>query len=284
MTPQDIAERGLVLRGVVGSECHGIQLEGTGDTDMMGVCVEPPEYVIGLCRFEQHIYRTAEERQRHNSDADQRYHGRTPRSEPGDVDLVIYSLRKYASLAAKGNPSILLLLFAEPNHTTTWGKRLQDNAHLFASREAGARFLGYLQAQRQRLLGERGQMRVTRTELVDRHGFDVKFASHAIRLGYQGGEFLTSGRITLPMDDGRDYCLAVRRGEIPLSEVVEHIAILEEFVARLAFGPSGLNGKRDLRDGLSPLPERPDRTAIDKLLVEIYAEVWEQVWAGAGIP
>ena len=33
------------------------------------------------------------------------------RSGAGDLDLVIYSLRKWARLAAQGNPTVLLLLF-----------------------------------------------------------------------------------------------------------------------------------------------------------------------------
>ncbi len=260
MIAWEIAEKGLILRAVVGSTSHGIQIEGTDDLDMMGVCVEPPEYVMGLRRFEQYIFRSAEVREQHSASAD-----RTPRSEPGDLDLVVYGLKKYVSLAAKGNPSILALLFAEPNFTTKWGQRLRDQAGLFASREAGARFLGYLRAQKERLLGQRGQMRVTRSELIERHGYDSKFAAHAVRLGYEGIEYMQSGQITLPMEEGRDYCLSVRRGEVSLPEVTEKIDGLEAELHRLVFGSS-------------PLPARVDHEAIDALLVSIYRDAWEELW------
>jgi hypothetical protein len=62
----------------------------------MGVCIEPPEYVIGLEHFETWVHRTRPE---------------GVRSEAGDLDFVVNSLRKYARLALRGNPTVLLLLF-----------------------------------------------------------------------------------------------------------------------------------------------------------------------------
>ena len=38
-----------------------------------------------------------------------------------------------------------------------------------------------------------------RPELVAVHGYDTKYAMHALRLGLQGIELLTTGRITLPV-------------------------------------------------------------------------------------
>ena len=278
----EIAERGLILRGTVGSTAHGLHLAGTDDRDEMGVAVEPPDRVIGLTAFEQHIHRTAEERLKHHPAADQRAHGRTPPSQAGDLDLTVYSLRKYAKLAASGNPTVQILLFVEPLFVNRWGARLRENAHLFASKEAGARFLGYLQAQRERLLGQRGQMRVTRTELIERHGYDTKFAMHAVRLRYQGIEYLETGRLTLPMAEGREYCMAVRLGEVPLAEVVKVLKELEAKICVLTYGaetvPESATGRRDFSKGTSTLPERSDRLRLDQLLVDIYKDAWKDLW------
>jgi hypothetical protein len=49
---RDIAEDGLIIRTLVGSTIHGLVLDGTDDRDEMGVCIEPPDYVAGLKRFE----------------------------------------------------------------------------------------------------------------------------------------------------------------------------------------------------------------------------------------
>ena|SRR2546426_3255983 len=256
-----VAEPNLILRATVGSTAHGLHLAGTDDRDEMGVCIEPPEYVIGLERFEQWIYRTAEDRARHDPSAHQRQHGRTPRSRSGDLDLVVYSLRKYARLAAAGNPTVLLLLYAEPLYAADAGQELRLRADLFASREAGHRFLGYLRAQKERLLGRRGQMRVTRTKLIERHSYDTKFAMHALRLGYQGVEFLSTGRLTLPMQgSARDACMEVRLGQWPLAGVIGEIENVEHQLESLLHS--------------SPLPEKADYAAIDRFLVEAYQRHW----------
>ncbi len=260
---QGIAEPNLILRATVGSTAHGLHLAGTDDSDEMGICIEPPDYVIGLEKFEQWIHRTAEERARFDSGADQRSFGRTPASEAGDLDLVVYSLRKYARLAAAGNPTVLLLLYADPLFATEAGRRLQSKAELFASREAGGRFLGYLRAQKERLLGQRGQMRVTRTKLIEQHGYDTKFAMHALRLGYQGGEFLTTERLTLPMSGAaRDACMEVRLGQWPLEKVVREIEAVETQLEALL--------------GSSPLPETANYPKINRLLVDMYRTHWSR--------
>jgi hypothetical protein len=282
-TDGEIAQRGLILRGTVGSTAHGLHVSGTDDRDEMGIAIEPPARVIGLRPFEQHIHRTAEERAGHDPGADQRRRGRTPRSQPGDLDLVVYSLRKYVRLAANGNPTVQILLFVEPLYTTRWGDQLRAGAEMFASREAGARFLGYLRAQRERLLGERGQMRVTRTELIEAHGYDTKFAMHALRLGYQGVEYLRTGRLTLPMTTGRDHCMDVRLGKVTLAGVVRSIEELETELCLLTFGearvPESSAERRGYSGGRSPLPPTADWARIDRFLVDVYQEVWEELWS-----
>ena len=99
----DTAERCTILRGLVGSTVHGLNVnDGIEDRDEMGICVEPLEEAMALwAPFEQFIYRSAAEREG-REDA---------RSIAGDLDLTIYSLRKWMRLALKGNPTILLLLF-----------------------------------------------------------------------------------------------------------------------------------------------------------------------------
>ena len=49
---REIAERGLILRATVGSLVHGLANPGTDDRDELGVCIEPPEDLLGFRRFE----------------------------------------------------------------------------------------------------------------------------------------------------------------------------------------------------------------------------------------
>ena len=171
----------------------------------MGICLEPARFVTGLARVPAGLGadRTVafEQYERHTVwDAPG---GVANRSGAGDLDVIIYSARKWARLALDGNPTVLLILFvpdAEVVVRTAVGAELVDHAHRFVSRLAGRRFLGYLQSQKAAMTGEVGA-HTNRPELVARHGYDTKFAMHALRLGMQGIELLTTGRITLPVPE-----------------------------------------------------------------------------------
>ncbi|HLU97893.1 MAG TPA: nucleotidyltransferase domain-containing protein [Thermobifida alba] len=244
-----VAERHTVLRCQVGSGVHGIAVPGQDDRDEMGVCVEPPEYVIGLRPFEQYIFRTQPE---------------GVRSGPGDLDLTVYSLRKWTRLALDGNPTVLLPLFVPDSEIVRIdgpGRELRANAHRFVSRAAGRRFLGYLRAQRDRMLGRRGGRHTNRPELVETYGFDVKFAAHMVRLGVQGVELLETGRITLPMPQPwRTWLRDLRQGRHSRQEALE---AAEEHERRLV----------DLVER-ADLPDAADRAWADAWLVDVYREAW----------
>ena len=62
---RDTAERCTILRGLVGSTVHGLNVnDGIEDRDEMGICVEPLEAAMALTApFAQFIYRTAAERE-----------------------------------------------------------------------------------------------------------------------------------------------------------------------------------------------------------------------------
>jgi uncharacterized protein len=142
--------------------------------------------------------------------------GLANRSGPGDLDVIIYSARKWARLALAGNPTVLLVLFV-PDQEVVFrndaGAELVDNAHRFVSRQGAGRFLGYLRAQKAAMTSGAGA-HTNRPELVAVHGYDTKYAMHALRLGLQGVELLTTGRITLPVPEpGRRYLRSIRRGE-----------------------------------------------------------------------
>lgn len=253
-----IAAGGTILRCLAGSGVHGLSISDQDDRDEMGVCTEPPEYVIGLRRFEQYEWHTAWARPG----------GRANRSGPGDLDEVVYGLRKYMRLALDGNPTILLPLFAPDRYliaVTELGRELREMAPLIVSRQAGDRFLGYLDAQRRSLLSRDGKGRdVTRPELIEAYGFDVKFAGHMIRLGVQGAELMRTGRITLPVPEPwRTMIRDVRTGAYSMEWALSTAWELEHQI-------------RDAQ-GASPLPEYPDRDAADKWLVSAYQRAWAGV-------
>jgi uncharacterized protein len=262
-----IAERGMILRTQVGSGVHGTAISGQDDRDEMGICLEPPEYVTGLARVPNGINGIGEsipfeQYERHTVwDAPG---GVANRSGAGDLDVVIYSARKWCRLALAGNPTVLLVLFV-PDEEVVFrnevGCELMDNAHRFVSRLAADRFLGYLQSQKAAMLGEKSA-HTNRPELVAIHGFDTKYASHALRLGYQGAELLTTGRITLPMPQPeREYLRSIRRGEVELNEVIARISDAEEQL--VALGSS------------RHVPDEPDRAWVNEWLHRSHLAYWQ---------
>lgn len=250
-----IAQEHTVLLGQVGSGLHGVTT-GSDDRDEMGVAIEPPRWAIpvtkeGKALFEQYIFRTKPE---------------GVRSGPGDLDKTVYSLRKWARLAADGNPTVLLLLFIPPQElviTTHVGRDIQAHPERFLSRQMAYRFGAYLKSQRDQLLGVKSKKHTNRPELVEEYGFDTKFAYHMVRLGLQGIEALTTGHITLPIPEpDRTWLQELRRGEHTLGEALDRAADLLDQVNVLA----------DTAD----LPAKPDHTEIDRWLAATYLEWWEE--------
>jgi uncharacterized protein len=255
MTNKEIADAYTILRIPTGSELYGLSNPGANDKDEMGICIEPISAFAGFNEFEQYIYRDAAIRTGHQD---------AP-SEPGDLDLTIYGLRKFLRLALNGNPQIIQCFYVPHNQhirCDASGHQLQELAPLVISRLSGKRFLGYMEAQRQRLLGERGQKKTNRPELEEKYGFDTKYAMHILRLGFQGVELLSTGRLTLPLpENDRKFCFATRNGEVPLQDVLNKAGELE----------------RELKDLLdtSPLPEQPDREAVEKWMINKYFYNWK---------
>jgi uncharacterized protein len=261
-----IAEKGMILRVQVGSGVHGTSITGQDDRDEMGLCLEPPQFGTGLARVPTGIVGRGpsvrfEQYERHT--AWDRPGGLANRSGAGDLDVIIYSARKWARLALAGNPTVLLVLFV-PDREVVFrdeaGAELAANAHRFVSGLAAGRYLGYLKAQKAAMTGQAGA-HTNRPELVAAHGYDTKYAMHALRLGLQGIELLTTGRITLPVPEPhREYLRSIRRGERPLAEVLDAVSDAEVRLAQLRNSPA--------------IADQPDRRWVDDWLHRSYLNFW----------
>ncbi|MGZ4856187.1 MAG: DNA polymerase beta superfamily protein, partial [Candidatus Angelobacter sp.] len=208
---------------------------------------ESPEHALGLDPREHFVWSTA---------GDERRNG------PDDVDITLYSLRKWAGMAAKGNATALHFLFAEPREVDpkTWQK-IQARSQLFLSRSSAKQFLGFSDDQFKRLTGEKGSgKKGQRPEYIGKYGFDTKAAMHGLRLLYECLELMAHRRITLPRPE-KDLLIEVRTGEWPLEKVLSHSQKLANAVEEAVAS--------------SPLPERVDRAAISKLVAQVHLEFWK---------
>lgn len=261
---QWVAASGMILRVEVGSTVHGTAITGQDDVDEMGICIEPKTTTLGLNRFENYQYRTAEPDGPNPN-------GTAAPSRPGDLDLFVYSLRKYVALLTSGNPSIMVPLFVPDDairYINDFGRELRENRDKFLSRKAKARFSGYLNKQRLGLLGERNTP--NRAALRERIGYDPKYAMHALRLGMQGCELLERGTITIPLKGNQlKFLREVRSGQRedgqtwPLEYV---LAQIERYDRRL-----------DEVVKTSKLPEEPDWGWVNNWLADVHLRHWKAV-------
>lgn len=236
-----------ILKAVVGSHSLGLNT-AESDIDEMGICIEPIEASMGLSApFEQYV-RTG------------------PDATRVGPDLQIYGLRKYMRLALSGNPTILALLFIPTDALISFdarGSQLRDLTPKIISRKAGKAFLGYLQAQKQRFLGERGNggHGAPRSKYVNKYGYDSKYAMHMLRLGLQGVELLNTGRINYPMVvEDRTYLMTVRNGQQEYNDILTKCGELEQELKQLLDS--------------SPIQAEPQTAEVEEWMLRMYERAW----------
>jgi hypothetical protein len=126
-----------ILKIKHGSHAYGLNTP-MSDLDIKGVAIEPLEYHLGF----MHVFEQFE------------HMG----SKDGSDDVVIYSLKKFAKLAAGCNPNIIEILFGEESDILfidESGEELRANRDLFLSRKARFTFAGYAYAQLKRIKSHR---------------------------------------------------------------------------------------------------------------------------------
>ena len=239
--------RELVHLFVGGSELHGAKVTKTDDLDIYGVFVEPPETCLGLDSTPHFVWSTA---------GDERRNG------PDDVDVTLYSLRRWAALAAKGNATTLHFLYAPPCDgidRRVWDEIVQERS-LFLSKNSAQQFRGFAESQLKRLKGEGVGKHGIRSEYVGKYGYDTKAAMHMLRLLFEGIELLSTGWITLPRPE-KDFLISVRTGEFGSLQKVLDVAALKFL-------------ELDRAESVSPLPESVDRKKINVLISEVHLDHW----------
>jgi uncharacterized protein len=235
----------LIHLFVGGSELHGAKVHGTDDLDIYGVYIEPPEMVLGLESMPHFVWSTA---------------GNDRRNGPTDVDITLYSLKKWAGLACKGNPTALHFLFAENAVRNVLWTDIVSHRAVFLARTFVEPFVGFADDQLKRMTGSRGRgKKGQRPEIEEKYGYDVKAGMHILRLLYECKELLSEGTITMPRPE-RDLLIRVRTGKYSMDNVV---AMAQKLFAEC-----------DEAAKSSPLPHGVDRAEVSLLLTDCYRKAW----------
>lgn len=243
-----IAFDNLILLVEVGSNVTGVPRKA--DTDQTGVCIEPASAVLAINAMNTPVFEQYE------------YHstGNEATNRKGDLDVTIYSLRKFARMAASGAPTALVPLFVPQNAyecSTTAGALLRARRELFVSKQAGLKFAGMARRHGHRLQSGQG-----RKELIGKHGYDTDYAYHGLRALMMGRDLMDFGEIQLPWcQEGLDYLRKVRGGSYTKKQILKDFS---EIGARMGESIEQ-----------STLPEHPDYVKINELVIVMYTEHWE---------
>lgn len=241
-----------ILSAYRGSIVHGTymgikDLYSTDDKDVMIICVPPASYYLGLethglgKKGVKEIFR-------------------------GQWDIVCYEARKAVRLLLKGNPNILNLLWLRENDyikVTAAGQLLMSHRSYFNGKHVYNSFVGYARGQMHRMThgAHEGYMGAKRKELFNRHGYDVKNASHLIRLLRMAVEYLSMGELNVFRKDASEL-IDIKKGKWSLGEVEDEAKRLFNLADRALI--------------TSNLPDRPDREVISGLCQDVIETAWRE--------
>jgi predicted nucleotidyltransferase len=173
------------------------------------------------------------------------------------VDFNIYGIVKYFNLCADNNPNMLDSLFV-PDRCIIFaddaGMHLRNNRHAFLHKGAYVKYRGYFFQQLTKLVN--GQLsKASRQELVEKYGFDTKFAYHIVRLALQVEELLTTGDMDL--ERNKEVLKSIRKGAWTKQELLDWAKNKEAELDKLYLNSTGV------------LPEKRDNSKLKKLFNEI---------------
>lgn len=221
----------LILEVRTGSHCHGTNMPES-DEDIRGVAIPGLAWFFGLKSYQQ--------------------------DEDREKDVVVYNFKKFMRLAMKGNLSVLNFLFTAKKdrlYVTEWGQRLIDIREEFLSMKVIDCIFGYTSSQLHRM--NRGSGRSgNRSSLIEKYGYDTKFAYHAVMLTNIGIQLLKSGTYcTLRPDDEQKLLKKIRVAGVSYEEAMNMVKHNLEVMHAL--------------EGYARLPKEPDLERVSKKMVDI---------------
>lgn len=227
-----------------GSHQHGARLPGKADLDVCGIYVPNADKTLGIDIEEHFVSSTGVKHEKNTSE---------------DTDFALYSLRRWAYLAAKGNPTVLSYLFMPPGESGVWREMIVPYRDIFLASAHTQAFLGYAGNQLKRLQGKLGAGKHGQRD--DIQGYDTKAAMHMIRMMHECLELLTTGKMTFPRPEV-DLLMEIRTGGWGQARVESYFFALQDEVRA--------------RELDSVLPRDIDRGKISNLIAQAYLRHWER--------
>lgn len=142
----------------------------------------------------------------------------------GGFDTREVFLQRFIKLCVNGNPNVLEWLYTPKEHIDYIDEDFKtyifDRANLFLQKQKIIdSHLGFAKSQIIKMRKHEQEMGAKRKELYAKFGYDVKYASHAVRLTHQLGDILTYGRIVFPYPkEMSEFIKSIKRGDLSLKD------------------------------------------------------------------
>jgi predicted nucleotidyltransferase len=232
---------------IMGSVAYGVS-DDNSDMDVYGFCI-PEKHVI-FPHLAGHIPGFGQQPERFDQ---WMVHHVKDEEKNTEYDFTIYNIVKYFGLVMENNPNMVDSLFTPQNailHCSPIAQMVRDERHIFLHKGSWHKFKGYAYSQMHKIRSKE-EPQGKRKELVDRFGYDVKFAYHVVRLIDECDQILNEE--TLDLQRNREKLKAIRRGEWKLEDIEEYFTRREK--------------ELEAAYAKSKLPHSPDEKKIRQLLM-----------------
>jgi predicted nucleotidyltransferase len=234
----------LCYETMMGSVAYGVSSD-TSDVDVYGICMPPKDMVFPhlageILGFGAQVKRFESWQEHHVAALEKEW------------DFQILGIVKFFQLAMENNPNVIDSLFTPRRcvlSSTAIGEYIREHRTDFLHKGAWHKFKGYAYSQLNKIRTKAPSGK--RAELVEQHGYDVKFAYHVVRLLLEVEQILVARDIALERD--REQLKAIRRGEWTLAQLDEWAQTKEKALEALYHS--------------STIPYEPDEPLIKRHLL-----------------
>ncbi|WNO10846.1 DNA polymerase beta superfamily protein [Teredinibacter sp. KSP-S5-2] len=250
INPPHFLDTGVQYEVIMGSIAYGVSNDNS-DMDIYGFAIPPRDTVFP--HLQGYIHGFDQELKPFNQFQQHKIQDASGNAGKGrEYDLTIYSIIKYFRLLADCNPNIIDTLFVPRRcviYSTALGELIRENRHLFLHKGCWPTFKGYAYAQMHKMKTK--QPEGNRVKLIEKYGYDVKFAYHVVRLLNEIEQIMAEG--DLELDKNSEQLKAIRRGEWNQHQIETYFYEKEKSLETLYTN--------------STLPIKADHNAIKDLLL-----------------
>lgn len=258
ITPPKHVQDNLVLEVLAGSRGYGTYHDNS-DFDIVGISIPKkavyfPSSAGLICDYDDDIIPVFKKYKSENKTLDP--------STQKEYEFIVYGIAHFFKLALENSPNILdVFYFPEEyvKHITQVGHLIRDNRKMFLSKKCWVAYRSYSSSQMKKL--ESKNPTGKRKGIVDKFGFDSKFAGHCFRLLCYAEDIIN--RQTIDMISHIQEIRSIIKGEWSLDRIIK------EFEVR----------KLSLEEKIHKcdLQEEPNRDEIRELLIRCLETHWGKI-------